>query len=121
DAGFSASLSDETAGVVFSILEEAITNARKHAQAHRVVVRLRNDQQTFMAEVEDDGIGFDVAAVEQTYDQRGSLGLINMRERAELIDGTLSIISSPGNGTRVVLVAPLSRTAGPARPAQKRI
>ena len=120
DAGFTASLSDETAGVVFSILEEAITNARKHAQAHRVIVRLRNDQQTFMAEVEDDGIGFDVAAVEQTYDQRGSLGLINMRERAELIDGTLSIISRPGSGTRVVLVAPLSRIAGPARPAQKR-
>ncbi len=121
DAGFSAALSDETAGIVFSILEEAITNARKHAQAHRVVVRLRNDPQTFMAEVEDDGIGFDVAAVEQTYDQRGSLGLINMKERAELIDGTLSIISSPGNGTRVVLVAPLARAAGPGRPSQKRV
>lgn len=119
DAGLSAALSDDTAGIVFSILEEAITNARKHAQAHRVVVRLRSDSQTFLAEVEDDGIGFDVAAVEQTYDQRGSLGLINMKERAELIDGTLSIISRPGNGTRVVLVAPLARLAGQTRPPQK--
>ncbi|MGQ9668257.1 MAG: histidine kinase [Anaerolineae bacterium] len=121
DAGFSAVLPDETAGIVFSILEEAITNARKHAQAHRVVVRLRSDSQTFLAEVEDDGIGFDVVAVEQTYDQRGSLGLINMKERAELVDGTLSIISSPGNGTRVLLAVPLARGAGQTPPPQKRI
>lgn len=109
DSRLSAPIPDEIAGVVFSILEEAINNARKHAQAHRVMVRLRNDQTTFVAEVEDDGIGFDVQSVLSAYDRRESLGLINMRERAELLEGTLTIHSGPGQGTRVILAAPLQR------------
>ena len=109
DAGFSVVLSDDMAGVVFSILEEAINNARKHAQAQQVSVRLQSQGDTFLAEVQDNGIGFDLNMVEQTYDQRGSLGLINMRERAALIDGNLSITSAPGQGTRITLAAPLHR------------
>jgi len=64
---------------------------------------------TFMAEIHDNGMGFDLNMVEQTYDQRGSLGLINMKERAALIDGNLTISSAPGQGTTVTLVAPLNR------------
>ena len=91
---------DEAAGVIFAILEEAINNARKHAHAQRVTVTLRNAAGTFYASVEDDGIGFDLKKVEQTYDQRGSLGLVTMKERAALLDGNLAIESSPGAGSR---------------------
>jgi signal transduction histidine kinase len=56
--------------------------------------------------VEDDGQGFDVAAVLQNYVKRGSLGLLQMRESARLIGAQLSLDSSPGQGTRVRLRIP---------------
>ena len=111
DSQFGVTLTDETAGVIFSILEEAINNARKHAHARRVTVTLQAAGQMMLARVRDDGIGFDVEKVEQSYDQRGSLGLVNMRERAGLIDGNLTLESKPGAGTTVTLVAPLQRVA----------
>ncbi|MBL7066074.1 MAG: hypothetical protein ISS49_18005 [Anaerolineae bacterium] len=67
---------------------------------------LRRDN-TFVAEVEDDGQGFNVDAVQTRYDERGSLGMINMYERAELVSGKLTIVSAPGEGTRITLTAPL--------------
>jgi signal transduction histidine kinase len=64
--------------------------------------------------VQDQGPGFDVEQVESLYDQRTSLGLQNMRERARLIDGNLTIVSAPGHGTRITLAVaiPLPKTAG---------
>lgn len=94
-------------GVVFYIVEEAIGNARKHARPQNIWVRLGAQNDAFIAEVEDDGCGFDVDAVEARYEERGSLGMINMHERAELVGGKLSIVSSPGKGTRVTLTVPL--------------
>lgn len=101
-------LSKEAEGKVFYIIEEAISNARKHSQADniRVSLRLQNDT-AVVAEVEDDGTGFDVDAIQMTYDRRGSLGLVNMHDRAEMTDGALSISSAPGKGTRVRLTIPL--------------
>jgi len=96
-------------GVVFYIVEEAIGNARKHAQAENIWVRLYVKDSAFMAEVEDDGRGFDVEAVQVSYDERGSLGMINMHERAELVSGKLTIASAPGQGTRITLTVPLRR------------
>ena len=96
-------------GVIFYIIEEAIGNARKHAQANNLWIRLHIKNGTFIAEVEDDGNGFDVESVQVRYDERGSLGMINMYERAELVNGRLSINSAPGKGTRITLTAPLPR------------
>lgn len=94
-------------GIVFYILEEALSNARKHARAANVWVRLYLDSRSFVAEVEDDGVGFDVSALEEGYEARGSLGMLNMRERAELVNGSLSIQSTPGLGTKLTLKVPL--------------
>ncbi len=64
-------------------------------------VRLRSFETGIgLLEIEDDGLGFDVAAVNKSYDKRGSLGMVNLRERAELVNGLLNIDSAPGNGTR---------------------
>jgi signal transduction histidine kinase len=98
-------------GVVFAILEEAINNARKHAQASRLLVRLAVENDLFVAEVIDNGRGFDVEAITKSYGSRGSLGMINLRERAELIGGTINIESVPGKGTRVTLAVPVSPEA----------
>ena len=102
-------LEQNAQGVVFYILEEAIGNTRKHAKANNVWVRLRIHEDKFIAEVQDDGKGFNVEGVQSRYDERGSLGMLNMYERAELVNGQLAIASAPGKGTRITLVAPLPR------------
>jgi signal transduction histidine kinase len=95
-------------GVVFYIAEEAINNARKHAEAEHIWVRMRQQEGLFILEVEDDGVGFNVGAVDSHYEQRGSLGMVNMRERAELVNGLFRIESSEGSGTRITVLVPLT-------------
>jgi signal transduction histidine kinase len=98
--------------VVFYIAEEAVNNARKHAQAKQVWVRLKMLREGLsLLEVEDDGVGFDVNSIGVTYETRGSLGMINLRERTELVNGVLRIDSAPGRGTRVQVVIPLTEEA----------
>jgi signal transduction histidine kinase len=101
----------DTQGVVFAILEEAINNARKHAQASNIWVRLSVERDLLVAHVIDDGLGFDVTAIESSYSSRGSLGMINLRERAELVSGTLNIESALGQGTRITLLVPIDDLA----------
>jgi signal transduction histidine kinase len=91
-------------GVLFYIVEEAVNNARKHAQAEHIWVRLYRREAYVVVEIEDDGVGFDIGAVDANYDQRGSLGMVNMRERAELIEGTLRIQSAAGRGTKISIL-----------------
>lgn len=99
-------------GVVFYIAEEAVSNARKHAAAPNIWVRLRQlEPGLILLEVQDDGIGFDMEAVNKAYDKRGSLGMINLRERTELVNGVLNIQSQPGKGTLIQVYVPLTEDA----------
>ncbi len=99
-------------GVIFYIIEEAVNNARKHANAATIWVRFGQVEPGIaLLEIADDGIGFDVAAVDTAYDKRGSLGMVNLRERAELVNGLLQIDSAPGKGTRVQVFIPLTEEA----------
>lgn len=99
-------------GVIFYIIEEAVGNARKHASATNIWVRLHPFQPgVALLEVEDDGIGFDLAAVDESYDRRSSLGMVNLRERAELVNGLLDIQSTIGKGTKVAVYVPLTSEA----------
>jgi GAF domain-containing protein len=101
-------LDSETQGVVFAIMEEAINNAKKHAQASQIWVRLAVRDDLFVAQVADNGRGFDVEAVDSSYSSRGSLGMVNLKERAALVGGTLNIESAPGRGTRITLLVPIA-------------
>ncbi len=99
-------------GVIFYIIEEAVNNARKHANAATIWVRLGQFEPGIaLLEIVDDGIGFDVKAVDKAYDKRGSLGMVNLRERTELVNGLLNIDSAPGKGTRVQVYIPLTEDA----------
>jgi signal transduction histidine kinase len=99
-------------GVVFYIIEEAVNNARKHANAANIWVRLRPFQEgAALLEIEDDGMGFDVEAVNKGYDKRSSLGMVNLRERTELVSGLLNIQSALGKGTKVSVYIPLTEEA----------
>jgi signal transduction histidine kinase len=98
------------AATIFAITQEAVNNAKKHASPHNIWLELKVADEVLSVEVRDDGLGFDPVAVEQDYDRRGSFGLLNMRERAEMIGGTLTITSKkepPNQGTRVRLEVPL--------------
>jgi signal transduction histidine kinase len=98
-------------GVLFYIVEEALNNARKHAQAEHLWVRLKTQRDVLSVEIQDDGVGFNVGAVEANYDRRGSLGMVNMRERAEMINGAVRIDSAEGRGTRIMVFVPLTEDA----------
>jgi signal transduction histidine kinase len=90
-------------GALFYIAEEAVKNARKHAESAHIWVRLRHEDDRFILEVKDDGVGFNIGSVDASYEQRGSLGFVNMRERADLVDGILHIESAEGEGTQITL------------------
>jgi signal transduction histidine kinase len=90
----------------FTVIREAANNAIKTGRAKNVSIDVYDDGNAVVAVVEDDGQGFDVAAVLQSYAKRGSLGLLQMRESARLIGAQLSLDSSPGQGTRVRLRIP---------------
>jgi signal transduction histidine kinase len=101
-------------GVIFYIIEEAVNNARKHAAAETIAVRLHQmDIGIALLEIVDNGVGFDVKAMAQSYDKRAnsSLGMVNLRERAELVNGVLQIESAPGQGTKVQVYIPLTEEA----------
>ena len=98
--------------IVFYIAEEAINNARKYAQAEHIWVRMKSYNKDFvMLEVQDDGVGFDKNAVESNYDQRGSLGLKNMNERTEMVNGIFQLSSAVGKGTTIRVIIPLTEEA----------
>jgi signal transduction histidine kinase len=87
---------------IYRIVQEALTNVLRHAQATHADVLLESCEQGLLLIIEDNGIGFD-------YDeavQRGRLGLFGMRERAEMLGGHLVVESSPGAGTTVFVEVP---------------
>ncbi|HEU5286916.1 MAG TPA: ATP-binding protein, partial [Candidatus Limnocylindria bacterium] len=91
----------------FTVIREAANNALKTGRAPHVDLDVYDEPDAVVAIVEDDGQGFDVAAVLGSYSTRGSLGLLQMRESARLIGAQLSIDSSPGNGTKIRLRVPV--------------
>ena len=101
-------------GVIFYIIEEAVNNARKHAAAPVIAVSLRQmDAGIALLEIADNGLGFDVKSVTEAYDKRAnsSLGMVNLRERAELVNGLFQLDSVPGKGTKVQVYIPLTEDA----------
>lgn len=93
----------DTALCFYRIAQEALHNIVKHSGATRAVIGLGRQAQELVLSVADDGTGFDPAAVRR----KSTLGLISMRERARLLQGTLAVTSQPGQGTRLEVRAPL--------------
>ncbi|MCQ3978622.1 MAG: hypothetical protein DPW09_34810 [Anaerolineae bacterium] len=91
---------------IFAIVQETVNNAIKHAQAQNIVVQLTETNTAIYTVIRDDGKGFDVNEVLNNYEQRGSLGMINLKERTQLIGGELNIRSAPGQGTRITIQVP---------------
>lgn len=92
------SLSPDVEQTIYRITQEAIENVTRHARAKKLTLHLFHNGQTNLI-VEDDGDGFDVNSAKAS----GRFGLVGMCERAELVNGKLTIKSYPGKGTKVVL------------------
>src|SRR6266481_1981499 len=91
---------------LYRIVQEALTNAVKHAKASNVWIRAGKENALLCCSIRDDGAGFDIRQVQKT-PQRKGLGLIAMQERVTAIGGTLQIDSGPGHGTILSIRIPL--------------
>jgi signal transduction histidine kinase len=99
---------------LFRIVQEALLNILRHSGATSVLVQAGLGSAGIWIEVEDDGLGFDMAGIHPDDRTLRGIGLLGMRERAELLGGRLVIDSAPGRGTRVRIEVP----AGPRKAAE---
>jgi signal transduction histidine kinase len=104
--------------VIYRVVQEALNNVRKHAQANEVQIGLRTDANEITVEIRDNGKGFDVAGARRSKSQSGGVGLLNMRSRAQMLGGDLKIEARPGAGTRVTLTIPRSSPDNLSRNSQ---
>lgn len=91
---------------LFRIAQEMLSNVAKHAAATQVLIRFELNPADLLLEIQDNGRGFDVPARWIKLVREGHLGLLGASERAEEIDGTLTILSTPGQGTIIRVTAP---------------
>jgi len=87
--------------MVFRMVQEAINNCIKYAKAKNILIKLMNNEEKYAVSVHDDGIGFDVELLQS---KETGIGLKNMQNRAELIQGVFSIKSAPGKGTTIEII-----------------
>jgi signal transduction histidine kinase len=93
--------------VLFRLCQEILNNVVKHSQAKSVDVMLQYSETSLVIRIKDDGVGFDMDTVKERSIERESTGLLNIAGRAKLINATLNIQSSPGNGTLVEVIIPI--------------
>ncbi|HET9832329.1 MAG TPA: sensor histidine kinase [Vicinamibacterales bacterium] len=91
---------------LYRIVQEALNNIAKHAEARRVEVRVSRNETAIVLTIDDDGRGFNPAPDGQSRNRRGGLGLVSMRERARIINATFDIRSAPGEGATMTLRVP---------------
>lgn len=107
--GVDESLPDAVKTCVYRVVQEALRNSEKHSRASCVKVNLAQTDMEVCAEIEDNGVGFDVSGSVRKGPRH--LGLLGMRERAAAAGGHLSTISKDGNGTKIVLSVPVPSRA----------
>ena len=105
--GEDRALAPQIETALFRVVQEAIANIVRHAEAQNAVISVEFEDATVRIEVEDDGKGFDVEAVRRQADKALGLGLLGMEERIALLGGRFHIDSNPGGGARLVMEVPL--------------
>ena len=103
--------SDSMRICTYRVIQEALSNTEHHAGASRVHIALDTSSDLVSLQVGDDGAGFDTTEV-NLFESNGHMGLMGMKERVELLEGTLDIQSSPGKGTLIRAEIPSRNPAG---------
>lgn len=101
---FNGSLNNEIQLALYRILQEQVANTLKHAKADEIMIRIQKKDEAVSLIVKDNGKGFDLST------KKEGIGLENIRRRALALDGTVKIITSPGNGFELQVEIPLSTT-----------
>ena len=101
---------------LFRIAQEALSNVRRHAEASRVAMELGFREDEVILSVEDDGVGFQAVTDLTDLVNEGHFGLMGIRERVDLYDGSLSIESGSVGGTRTLVRLPLGSSRGDSEP-----
>ena len=106
----STDVSKEAETALYRIIQEALNNVAKHSQAKRVSIILQGTAGRAQAIIEDDGRGFDTTKPRRPADQEGGLGLSGIQERLNVLGGSLSLESTPGRGTTLIVRIPVAKT-----------
>jgi PAS domain S-box-containing protein len=106
--GHADGLSSDVAISCFRVVQEALTNVLRHANARQVLIDLEQSADRLRLGIEDDGVGFDLAVVRTQAEATGHLGLVGMEERIEILGGRLEIDAKPQSGTRINVSLPLT-------------
>ena len=99
-------LPDETNIVIYRIVSELVRNVERHSHARQVKMTVAQVHDQIHISIEDDGVGFDASSLAQNFRATDGFGLFSTREQLEHLGGGLEIKSAPGQGTRVVVIAP---------------
>ena len=105
--GIEDEFNDQTGIFLFRIFQEAVNNTLKHAQASEIVVTMKFEPDTFILEIKDNGVGFDLAQKQHGATSYSGVGLKSMFNRAKLIGADISINSESGKGTIILITLPL--------------
>jgi signal transduction histidine kinase/PAS domain-containing protein len=106
--GVERRLPQEVEIAVFRMTQEAITNIASHSRAESAYINLEFKDKSVVVQVEDDGVGFNLQEVLSSAHEKESMGLLGMKERAELLGGKLSIDTRPNRGTKLIIEIPLN-------------
>ena len=93
---------------LFRVIQEAVSNIARHASAKNAEVALHFKKKAIAVHVRDDGYGFDVDEAISSKERPRGLGLLGMKERIEILKGTLKISSYPGGGTEIDINIPIN-------------
>ena len=105
-------LSPQATSTLFRICQEAVNNILRHSQAHNARISLDQQDREIRLQIEDDGVGFDVAQASEQAVSLQRLGLLGIQERAQLVGGRVNLDSTPGKGTRLTVFVPAARSGG---------
>lgn len=108
DDGDEKPVATDLRNVLFRSIQEALINIVKYADAGRVTISLRREENFILIDIIDDGRGFDPTKLEKYEDHSEGFGLFSIRERLDLLGGHLTIHSAPGEGTKIAMTAPLN-------------
>jgi signal transduction histidine kinase len=104
---FEGRLKTQVEIALYRVVQEALTNVARHAQARRVYLHLARQGARVTVLIEDDGQGFDVEAMARQQASEPGLGLLGIRERVTTLGGRLEVQSQPGRGTRLFIEIPI--------------
>ncbi len=100
-------LTENIRNILFQAIRELLNNVVKHAEANQVTISIKKVDENIHIEIRDNGVGFDTTDLFSVIGKSKGFGLFNIRERLEYVDGSITLNSKPGKGTKIVLKAPL--------------